>query len=227
MSTQLSFNLPARPALGRDDFFVSPSNAFAVSMIEDWPRWNHRKLLLSGPQGSGKTHLTHVWAQSASATVISASELDEANIATLAKGPVAVEDVPSIASSEAGQTALFYLHNLCIEAGQWIMFTGRNTPQHWRLTLPDLDSRMRGTTMADMSPPDDDLLKALLIKLFCDRQLSAPPEVINYVVCRIDRSFDSAQRLVCALDALSLAEKRPVSRSLAIQLLDTTQDNWL
>jgi chromosomal replication initiation ATPase DnaA len=95
------------------------------------------------------------------------------------------------------------------------------------LTLPDLESRLRGAPLVQLNPPDDALLKAVLIKLFGDRQLSPSPELITYVVRRIDRSFDAAQKLVVALDTLSLAEKRPLSRRLAARLLEPSQENLL
>ena len=200
MNTQLSFDLPARAALGRDDFFISPSNQIAVSMIDKWTQWSSRKLLLSGPEGA---------------------------VPNLSTGPVAVENIHIIAGCEAQQTALFYLHNLCLETDQPILFTGRGEPQHWLLTLPDLESRLRGATLVQLHPPDDALLRAVLIKLFSDRQLSPSPELITYVVRRIDRSFDAAQKLVVALDALSLGEQRPLSRRLAARLLEPPQENLL
>lgn len=227
MNTQLSFDLPARAALGRDDFFISPSNQIAVSMIDKWTQWSSRKLLLSGPEGAGKTHLTHVWATQSGATIIDATDLREDAVPNLSTGPVAVENIHIIAGCEAQQNALFYLHNLCLETDQSILFTGRGEPQHWLLTLPDLESRLRGTTLVQLHPPDDALLRAVLIKLFSDRQLSPSPELITYVVRRIDRSFDAAQKLVVALDALSLGEQRPLSRRLAARLLEPPQENLL
>lgn len=227
MNTQLSFDLPARAALGRDDFFISPSNQIAVSMIDKWTQWSSRKLLLSGPEGAGKTHLTHVWATQSDATIIDATDLREDAVPNLSTGPVAVENIHIIAGCEAQQNALFYLHNLCLETDQSILFTGRGEPQHWLLTLPDLESRLRGTTLVQLHPPDDALLRAVLIKLFSDRQLSPSPELITYVVRRIDRSFDAAQKLVVALDALSLGEQRPLSRRLAARLLEPPQENLL
>ena len=163
MNTQLSFDLPARAALGRDDFFISPSNQIAVSMIDKWTQWSSRKLLLSGPEGAGKTHLTHVWATQSDATIIDATDLREDAVPNLSTGPVAVENIHIIAGCEAQQTALFYLHNLCLETDQSILFTGRGEPQHWLLTLPDLESRLRGTTLIQLHPPDDALLRACLL----------------------------------------------------------------
>lgn len=224
MPEQLNLTLPVRTALGRDDFFVSPANAMALGLVESWPNWPGGKLLLSGPPGAGKTHLTHVWAARSGADILVASDLAQADIPTLARGPVAVEDVPSIAGDAAAQTALFHLHNLVLAEGHSLLLTGPGDPAHWGLTLPDLKSRMQGTTVATLEEPDDTLLAVILAKLFNDRQLMPHPDVIPYLVGRMDRSFDAAREIVERLDALSLSEQRPLTRALARRVLDATEN---
>ena len=220
MAQQLGFELPGRPALGRDAFFVAPSNAMALAMIDRWPDWAGRKLALTGPEGSGKTHLTHVWAERAQAHIVSASDLTDTDVPALATRAVAVEDVPAIVRNDAAQTALFHLHNLVLAEGHTLLLTGAPPVQHWGLTLPDLVSRMQGTTSVALNPPDDALLSALLVKLLADRQLSPKPDLIPYLLSRMDRSYAAAIALVRRLDATSLAQKRPLTRQLAAQVLD-------
>jgi chromosomal replication initiation ATPase DnaA len=118
MSKQLGLDLPSVPALGREDFLLAPSNALAVSLIEAWPNWSAGKLVMSGPKGSGKTHLAHVWAAQAQARMVNARDVADADIPDLANGPVAVEDVPEIAGHHDAETALFHLHNLMRAQGQ-------------------------------------------------------------------------------------------------------------
>jgi chromosomal replication initiation ATPase DnaA len=225
MAHQLGFDLPSRTALGRDAFFVSPSNAMALAMIDGWHDWAGGKLVLTGPAGSGKTHLTHVWADMAQARIIAATELAGADVPALALGPVAVEDVPLIAGDAAAETALFHLHNLVLAEGHALLLTGTPPVPHWQLTLPDLTSRLRGATAVALEPPDDMLLSALLVKLLADRQLTPKPDLIPYLISRMDRSFAAAIAMVDRLDAASLALKRPVTRKLAIQLLDNDRPN--
>lgn len=224
MSKQLNLTLPVRTALGRDDFFVSPANAMALGLVESWPNWPGGKLLLSGPAGAGKTHLTHVWAARSGAGIVSARDLGQADIPTLAGGPVAVEDVPEIAGGDAAQTALFHLHNLVLAEGHSLLLTGHGDPKHWGLTLPDLKSRMQGTTVATLDEPDDTLLAVVLAKLFNDRQLMPHPDVIPYLIGRMDRSFDAARQIVEQLDTLSLSEQRPLTRALARRMFDATEN---
>lgn len=220
MARQLSFDLPAKTALGREDFFVSPSNAAAVALIESWRDWPGRKLALVGPRGAGKTHLTHVWAALSGARIVTACALDDADIPALATGPVAVEDCATIAGNAAAEEALFHLHNLALAEGHSLLFTAAEPPSFWPLTLPDLASRMQGTATVILQPPDDVLLAAVLMKLFADRQISPHPDTIPYLTRRIDRSFEAAQRVVEALDALALEHGRKVTAKLASQLLD-------
>jgi chromosomal replication initiation ATPase DnaA len=219
---QLSFDLPAITALGREDFFVSPANAAAVAMVEAWQDWPARKLALIGPESSGKTHLAHVWATLANARIIPASSLARANIPALAQGNVAVEDVAGIAGIASAEAALFHLHNLALAEGNSLLLTATRPPHSWNLKLPDLASRMSATAIATIEEPDDTLLAAVLIKLFADRQLSPAPETIPYLTRRIDRSLVAARQIVERLDIASLETGRAINRTLAAQVLDKT-----
>ncbi|MBT8155538.1 chromosomal replication initiator DnaA [Epibacterium ulvae] len=219
MAQQLSFDLPTKPALEREDFFVAPSNAMAVALLDPAFHWPSGKMVLTGPKGAGKTHLAHVWARQSGAWVIPAHALPHEDIATLSEGPMVVEDVPDIALDPAAQEALFHLHNLVLAAGHALMMTGRPAPNHWSLTLPDLQSRVQAATHAELQAPDDALLAVVLAKLFNDRQIAPKPDVIPYLVAHMDRTFAEAAQIVARLDQLSLSEKRSLSRPLAIRAL--------
>lgn len=216
---QLSFDLASKPALGRDDFFVSPSNAQAVAMIESWEAWPSRKLALIGPAGAGKTHLVHVWAALTGATIVPAVDLVPQDIPRLARHHVAVEDVAKIAGDVAAQEALFHLHNLALAEGRSLLFTAQEPPIRWGLTLPDLQSRMQGTTVVVLDGPDDDLLAAVLMKLFTDRQISPAPDTIPYLARHMDRSFAAAREVVANLDEAALSHGREINRNLAKTVL--------
>jgi chromosomal replication initiation ATPase DnaA len=220
MPEQLSFDLPVREALGRDDFFVSPANGEAVAMIEGWQDWPSRKLILIGPHGAGKTHLAHVWASLSGARILPATQLSELEIPDLASAPVAVEDADTIAGDRALEDKLFHLHNLTLAEGNSLLLTATKPTNLWSLSLPDLTSRMQGTPYTTLREPDDSLLAAVLMKLMSDRQLSPSPSVVGYLTRRIDRSFEAARDVVDRLDTTALATGRPINRALAAKVLD-------
>ena len=215
---QMPLDLPARPATGRAHFFVSQANETALAALDDWPRWPGGKHALVGPEGSGKTHLARVWADASGARIVAAAGLGEAEVPALADhGRVAVEDVPGIAPG--AERALLHLHNLLAARGGSLLVTGRRAPRHWGLGLPDLASRIEAAGLSRLDPPDDALLAALLVKLFADRGVQAPPALVAWLLPRMERSFAAAQRIVAGIDALALAEGRPVTRALAARVL--------
>ncbi|WP_037308151.1 HdaA/DnaA family protein [Ruegeria halocynthiae] len=224
MAQQLSFDLPAKTALGREDFYVSSANALAVAMISA-TSWPGNKLVLSGPAGAGKTHLAHVWAAETGGHIILASDVRHEDVPELARTPVAVEDVPMIAGDPEQQKTLFHLHNLVLAEGHALLMTGRLAPNFWQLPLPDLQSRIEGAHHVALDPPDDPLLGAVLAKLFVDRQLNPAPEVIAYLVKHMDRRFETAANVVAQLDRLALSEKREITRALAVRVLNSDPED--
>ncbi|MCL3882410.1 chromosomal replication initiator DnaA [Marivita sp. GX14005] len=223
MPEQMKFEIPSRPALGRGDFYVTQSNAVALALIDTWPNWPGGKLVLTGPPRSGKTHLVHVWSAESGGRKIAATDLEEAGIPDLAASDICVEDVERIAGNAEGEAALFHLHNLVLANGRTLLLTASAPPSRWGLALPDLASRMAGSTVARMAPPDDLLLSAVLAKLFADRQIVPMADVIPYLVRRMPRSFDAAGRIVEHLDREALGTPKGVTRALARKAMDALE----
>ncbi|KMW56427.1 Chromosomal replication initiator protein DnaA [Candidatus Rhodobacter oscarellae] len=219
MSEQLTLNLPSEPALGRGDYFIAPSNAAAVEAIQSWHDWPQGKMLLVGPARSGKTHLAHVWAAMVGARIAPAAEVP-GQVEALAAGPIAVEDADRIAGDRAAEEALFHLHNLALQNGAPLLITAATPPARWDLSLPDIKSRLQGTGMVSLDAPDDQLLAAVLVKLFADRQIALDADLLPYLMIRMERSFAGAGRLVDALDQAALAQKRRITKALAGPVLD-------
>ena len=213
MPRQLTFDLSARPARGRGDFFVSSANAAAVALIDSSEEWPGRRLLLVGPEGAGKTHLAHVWADTTGAVFLRPGD-DPATLST----PAVIEDADRWGRDH--DTTLFHLLNIATERGLPLLLTARRLPADWGIALADLQSRVSAVTLARIEPPDDALLMAVVTKLFADRQIVPPPSLIHWLLPRIERSFAAAERMVARLDAAALAEGRAPSRSLARKVLD-------
>ncbi|MCU0826055.1 MAG: DnaA/Hda family protein [Tabrizicola sp.] len=216
MIRQLAFDLPGQAALTREHFFVAPSNAMALQTVEAWADWPGRKLLILGPEGSGKTHLAHVWAALSGAVIVPGETVAATDLAALSGHAVVVEDADRIGAAE---TQLFHLHNLVTSAGA-LLLTARTPPRDWGLALPDLASRMQAAPVVRIEAPDDALLSAVLVKLFADRQITVPANLIPYLVSRIPRSIGAARALVAALDARAMAAGRPITRALAAEVME-------
>lgn len=217
MTQQLTFDLPVRVSRSRGDFFVSEANALAVARLEDPETWPNGKLVLVGPEGSGKTHLAHVWAEGQGATTETVGELRASDIPRI-DAPVVLE-VPSEMDADQ-EEALFHFHNHMVSHRLPFLLLARTPPAQWPIALPDLKSRMEAADSVRIDPPDDALLAAVMVKQFADRQVTVAPPVIRYLVTHMQRSFAEAERLVTALDKAALAEGRAVTRPLAQRVLD-------
>jgi chromosomal replication initiation ATPase DnaA len=214
---QLALALAHHESLAREDFLAGPSNAAALALIERWPDWPDRVLALVGPAGSGKSHLAAIWAERAGARLLAARALEEANLpAQLATGALVLED---LRAGAIGETALFHLLNLAREERAFVLLTSRNAPAAWPLRIADLASRLRAVPVAALEAPDDGLLRAVLVKLFADRQLAVDETLVGYLAVRIERSIPAARAAVAELDAASLRLQRPVNRALAAAIL--------
>lgn len=216
---QLLLALGHADSTAREDFVVGPANAEALAMIERWPEaWPARMLALVGPTGSGKSHLAAIWAARSGATTVAASRLDEAAVpAALAGGAAIVADLVAGAIDER---ALFHLLNLAKEQGAYVLLTAERGPGTLTLSLPDLASRLRAVPVVALSAPDDALLRAVLVKLFADRQLGVDETLLVYLERRIERSLAAARRVVDLLDQESLRRRRPLTRALAAEVLE-------
>lgn len=214
---QLALALGHAASFAREDFLAGPSNAAALTIVTRWPDWGALNLLLIGPEGSGKTHLASIWAADAGARVISARLLDDVSVPTaLVTGALVVED---LAPGDFSERALFHLLNLARAERAYVLLTARSAPSGWVLEVPDLVSRLREIPAVTLAPPDDVLLRAVLVKLFADRQLAVDESLLSYVTARIERSFAAAQAIVADLDREALRQQRPVTRALAGELL--------
>jgi chromosomal replication initiation ATPase DnaA len=214
---QLAFALPHAESLSRDDFLEGPANIAALALIDAWPDWPNRVMLLVGPEGSGKSHLAAIWAEQAGARSTAAHALTAAEVpGALVTGALVLEDLNP---SNYDERALFHLMNLAREDQAFVLMTARTPPSASNIDLRDLRSRLRAVPVVTLTPPDDHLFRALIVKFCADRQISIDESVVNYLATRIERSFAAARRAVERLDTEALRLGRPVTRALAAELL--------
>lgn len=228
---QLAFDLPLDPRFGREDFLVGPANEAAYALIEAWPDWPDPVLVLTGPPGSGKSHLASIWATRAHAwTVPAAGVTAETVTHCVSNGALVVEDIDRAGRDEG---ALFHLLNLARERKCPVLLTSGVAIDRLGLTVADLRSRLRLAPGAAIAEPDDALLRAVIVKLFVDRQLVVDLRVIDALVLRIDRSLGRAREVVTELDRDALGRGRRITRPLALAVLarlglaDGTEDGGI
>lgn len=212
---QLPLAFSHQTATGREDLLVAaPLNA-AVSIVDEWPRWPSPVVILAGPPGSGKSHLSSIWKNTSGAKEITPHKgQDAARVAE--HSPVLFEDADRNGFDD---TELFHVINSVRENGTSLLITTRQWPAAWPVTLPDLRSRLKAATVVEIGEPDEDLLGQVLMKLFADRQLYMDDKLVSYIVARMERSLDTAQSLVERLDRLALSRGTRISRALAAEVL--------
>ncbi|MDB5581089.1 MAG: regulatory inactivation of DnaA Hda protein [Bradyrhizobium sp.] len=213
---QLVLALDHAVSFAREDFLGGPSNAAALDLIERWPDWPNRIMALVGPEGSGKSHIASIWAETTGARILSAKLLPETNLpSAFVTGALVVEDLDP---ADLDERALFHLINMAKEQHADVLLTARTPVASFPVAIKDLASRLRALPSVQLAPPDDDLLRSLIVKLAADRQLNVDEALVNYLANRIERSFTGARVAVARLDEEAMRQHRPVTRALAAEL---------
>ena len=213
--SQLVLDLAHHPALQAEDFLVSRSNQAAADFVDRWPDWPSVSAIVVAPARAGKTHLANVWRLKSGAARLEARHICEADVASLS-GPLLIEDLHAGIGEER---VLVHLLNLTREQRRSLLITSRVPPGEVIVALPDLRSRLRALPVVAIEPPDEALLKAVLVKHFADRQLAVEPHVIGYIALHMEQSMEAAATVVAAIDAAALSSQRRVTRALVQQVM--------
>jgi chromosomal replication initiation ATPase DnaA len=212
LARQLRLKLRRPSSYAREDFILSETNRDALRALDDWPAWHAGCLALIGPEGSGKTHLSHEWAARTKAIILHPACTD---LADAAGRTVVLED-----AEKAHPETLFHLINMA-GAGGGLLLTSRLLPMEWPAELPDLRSRLNALPVAQIGEPDDIVLEGVLRKFFRERNIRPADDVYPYLVRRIERSVPVAREIVARLDEAADAEEREITRALARQILES------
>lgn len=218
---QLALDLPVAHFVAREDLVRGAANSIAVDMIDSWPDWPGNVVVLAGPVGSGKSHLAGVWAQKSNAKILTMGQLNTLEDDRQNNRPLLLEDA---ISGHIDETQLFHVLNIKRATGSSVVITSRTWPTDWGIDLPDLNSRLRAAQLVELGEPDDPLLRGVLFKLFADRQLPVDPSVIDFLVVRMERSLEAANKIVAHLDNTGLAQNRKITRKLAGEVLSVLEN---
>lgn len=217
MRQQTSFDFGFTEQLRPEDFIVSSSNEHAYAYITQWPNWSQFAVLLHGPKSCGKTHLAQIWLHKTQAVLLGRQNLysqDPTEIDSPA-GCFIIEQIEQVHD----ETALLHWFNGLKEQGKYLLMTSSVHPSQLSIRLPDLRSRLLSIPAIGVKQPDEVLLQTLFTKQFADRQLRVSPAVIDFLIARVERSFDSIGYLVDRLDKQALAEQKPLTIPFVKQVM--------
>ena len=206
MSGQLIFDLPTIKNFNSKDFFVSKSNSDAVKLINLFPNWHNNGIVIYGPKKSGKSHLAHIWKTTANANLYNfENDLDIHSIDTF--NNCIFDNFNSLSSDY--EKSIFQIYNDIINNKKFILILIEKN--EFSIKLDDLRSRIAALNSAKITDPDDPLIHAIILKFFYDNQIKVTPEVINFIIKRIDRNFFNLQIFLSKLNDLSIKHKSKIS----------------
>jgi DnaA regulatory inactivator Hda len=217
-SRQLALHLPLKPSYAESDFIESPCNEEALQWIRRWPDWPVKMMAVYGIPGCGKTHLAHIWQEKSMARFLTAQ--DVAQITPLEAVQNATSFVLDNADTFEDEDWLFHFYNLAKEKDAYCLLCCQQAPTQWAITLPDLQSRLATILSIPVTLPDEDALRAVLFKLFTEKGMMLSQEIADYILRRVERSFEAIHTLVDAIDRYTLSTHRTLTLAVAREVLN-------
>ena len=216
MSDQLILKFPSYQAYKKEDFYVSPSNQEAYDFINSWPKWIKRTVNIFGPSGSGKSHLASILKSKISSLQIEANNLnDETFFKFKTKEVLIIENL----NASVSENLLFSLWNVALQDNKYLLITSTKPISSFKFKLRDLISRVTSSLIIGISLPSDDLISVILAKNFSDKQIKVEKKHIDYIIKRIDRSYEKISQFILTLDKYSLKKGSPFGLKLIKEVL--------
>jgi len=216
MNDQLILKFPSHKAYKKEDFYVSPSNQEAYDFINSWPKWIKRIINIFGPSGSGKSHLASILKSKTSCLLIDSNELDEK---TFLKFKTKEASIIENLDEKISEKLLFALWNVAMQDNKYLMITSKKPIASYKFKLKDLASRVKSSLIIGINLPSDDLISVILAKNFSDKQITVEKKHIDYIVKRIDRSYEKISQFILTLDKYSLKKGSPFALKLIKEVL--------
>ena len=216
MNDQLILKFPTQQAYKKEDYYVSPSNQEAYDFINNWPKWIKRIINIFGPSGSGKSHLASMLKSKTSCLWIDSNELNEKTFLKFkTKETLIIENL----NEKISEKLLFTLWNIALQDNKYFLITSTKPLNSYKFKMDDLVSRVNSSLIIGISLPSDDLISVILAKNFSDKQIKVEKKHIDYIIKRIDRSYEKISQFILTLDKYSLKKGSPFSLKLIKEVL--------
>ncbi len=213
---QLLLNFNFKKSFNEHDYYVSDSNYFAFNLIDKWPKWEKRILNIHGEKFSGKTHLSKIFQLKSSAIYLNEKDI---NNEIFKKIKLYESIIIDEFSNKIEENLIYSIFNLVDLDSKYLLINTETPLSEIKFKLPDLVSRSKNSLQAKIEPPDDDLIFALILKNFSDRQIKLEKQIIEFIVNRIERSYSKISEFIYKVDELSLKKKKPINLKTVKEIL--------
>ena len=205
---QLLLEFDHKIEFNEHDYYVSKSNFFAFNLIQNWPNWEKKILNISGDKFSGKTHLSKIFQNKSRALYLTKENINEDIFKIIKlKETIIIDDFEIIENEKL----LYSLFNLIYQDNKYLLILSNKSINEINFKLEDLNSRAKNCIFAKIENPEDDLIFAIILKCFSDRQIKLEKKIVEFIIKRIDRSYGKIYEFIYKVDQLSLKKKKPIN----------------
>ncbi len=213
---QLLLDFDHKIEFNEHDYYVSKSNYFAFNLIQNWTKWEKKILNISGDTFSGKTHLAKIFQNKSKALYLSHKDVNEEIFKKIKLNEcIIIDDFEKIKN----ENLLYTLFNLIYHDNKYLLILSNKSISDIDYSLDDLNSRAKNCIFAKIENPDDDLIFAIIVKSFSDRQIKLEKKFLEYIIKRIERSYGKIYEFIYKVDELSLKKKKPVNLKTIKEIL--------
>ena len=204
-------------SFNENDYYVSSSNYFAKNIIQTWPKWDKKIINITGEKYCGKTHLSTIFKIKSNALYLYSNKINNNSIKRIKLyNSIIIEDL----DESFDEKLLYSIFNLVEQDNKYLLISSIKPIDTMKFTLPDLVSRLKNCIIAKIEQPDDDLIYAIILKSFSDRQIKLDNKIIDYIVKRIARSYSKMQEFIYKIDELSLKKKKSINFKIIKEIIN-------
>ena len=213
---QLLLDFDHKIEFNEHDYYVSKSNYFAFNLIQNWTKWEKKILNIYGDTFSGKTHLAKIFQNKSKALYLTNNDVNEEIFKKIKLSEcIVIDDFEKIKN----ENLLYSLFNLIYQDNKYLLILSNRAISDIDYSLDDLNSRAKNCIFAQIENPDDDLIFAIIVKSFSDRQIKLEKKLLEFIIKRIDRSYGKIYEFIYKVDELSLKKKKPVNLKTIKEIL--------